>query len=362
MLQPQVAEAMMNYRSYLFVSALLALLIVDGAAQEIFKREEGLYATKEIILIQPAGTSDRVVVRSAADLVGRLNISVAPKPEVKIRFIKQAKTGSRSKAVDYIDLISVSLNILPDGARVEMRAPNPPPWNSRVESGMVEAELTVPEGSAIEIEATYFDVTARGPFRSVVIPSSLGRLDISGVEELLDVTTANRRVSLDSISGKINAVTSNSSLLARAIRGSNEQARFRNDGGDIRIDGFVGSINAKNSFGRITVVDFEPRGQSNFIRGSSAPIMLEINRMTEGQLVISNRHEDIDITVPETLSAFFSLAVDEDGVIEATDLRFRPDLVQRDRLYLLTGDGSVDISGSIRGKGNIFVRGTSVEE
>jgi len=79
--------------------------------------------------------------------------------------------------------------------------------------------------------------------------------------------------------------------------------------------------------------------------------------MTEGQLVVSNRNEDIDITVPADISAFFSLNVGENGVIEATNFPFTTDLVQRNRINLISGDGTVDVSGSIRGEGNIYIRG-----
>ncbi|MCP4683839.1 MAG: hypothetical protein GY867_00165, partial [bacterium] len=166
---------------------------------------------------------------------------------------------------------------------------------------------------------------------------------------------------LDNITGQISASTSNSTLRATNINTGDSQAKFRNNGGDIRIEGFVGGINAKNSYGRITIVDFEPRGQSNHIRSTSGPITLEISQMSEGQLVVANRHEDIDITIPDTLSAYLTLAVDEDGVIEATHFPFVSDLVQPNRLSLVAGAGDVDISGTVRGKGNIYVRGTKGE-
>jgi hypothetical protein len=83
--------------------------------------------------------------------------------------------------------------------------------------------------------------------------------------------------------------------------------------------------------------------------------------MTEGQLVVSNRQEDIEITVPDTLSAFYTLSVDDDGIIEATNFPFTPDLVERNRLNLQSGDGRVDILGSVKGKGNIYIRGRSGE-
>ncbi len=342
--------------------AMMLCLLSGGStiAQEIFKGDNGVYSTHEITLTKPVTGSDRVIIKSAVNLSGMLTITAAEQTEIRVVYTKQAKTDSRSKAIDFIDLMSVGLEVLPRETRVELRAPNPPPWNRRTEFGRIEAELTVPVGSFIEVDAAEFDVTARGPFKSVRIPSSLGRLDITGVTEELEATTANQRVTLEDISGRISVSTSNSSILARTIVSPDEQARFRTEDGDIRVDGFKGSINVKSSFGRITISGFEPTG-SNFIRGNSAPIRLEIIDMSEGQVVVSNRHEDIEITIPDTLSAFFSLAVDEDGTIEATDFPFTSDLVRPSRLNLISGKGTVDISGSIRGKGNIYVRGRQGE-
>ncbi len=79
--------------------------------------------------------------------------------------------------------------------------------------------------------------------------------------------------------------------------------------------------------------------------------------MNEGQLVVSSKHDDIEIFVPESISAFFSLSVDENGEIEADGFPFSTDLIENDKLNLISGDGLVDISSSIRGEGNIYIRG-----
>lgn len=99
---------------------------------------------------------------------------------------------------------------------------------------------------------------------------------------------------------------------------------------------------------------FEPAGNSNYIlRSSSGPTILD--GLNEAQLVISNQYEDIEITVPDTISAYMSLKVDEDGMIEATHFQFRTDLAERNRLNLHSGgDGKGEISGTAQGKGNIF--------
>jgi hypothetical protein len=345
-------------RQVFCLASLIFAVCCQTAAQEIYEREHGLYATKEISDKAVIGTHHRFVIRSAVNLSGKIMISSEPGQQVKLTFTKQARTEDRARATDYIDLIAVTLSSVADETRLELRAPNPAPWNSETEAGIVEATLVVPPECQIEIEAQQFDVTASGPIRGLVVTSSLGSVDATNITELLDISTANRRVNLTAISGDISVSTSNSSIMARDIVSTKGQARFRNDGGEIRIQKFRGAINVKNSFGRTDITGFEPVGNNNFVRSSSGPIILEIAAMNDAQLVVSNQYEDIEITVPDTLSAYMSLKVDDDGVIEASHLPFKADLVERNRLNLHSGDGRAEISGTVRGKGNIFIRGT----
>ena len=286
-----------------------------------------------------------------------MTVSVADQKEISLVYHNQARAASRSRAIDYIDLLTASLETLPDTIRLELRAPNPAPWEGSVEAAMIDAELVVPAGFSVEMEATYYDLVARGPLGGVEVASSLGRMDIADVDGILTVSTKNRRVKLQNISGDISASTTNSTLTASAIDGSGGAALFRNDGGDIEIDGFTGRINVRNSYGRTVIRDFAPSGDGNFIRSASGPISLDLVAMPQGQLVVKNRYEDIELTVPDTLSADYSLSVGEDGEIEAIGLAFTTDLVERNRLSLSSGSGLAKIICSIEGKGNIYLRG-----
>ena len=348
----------MNRSLSTFLSLMLtAVLSTVAVGQEIVEKEPGLYATRELRATVPIGPQNRLVIRSAVRLSGSLTITADKSANVSLTYTKRARADSKSKGIDYIDLIAVSLDQAVDQARLEMRAPNPAPWDKEDEAGIVVATLVVPVNCTIEVDASGFDVTAQGPLRSLVIQPSLGRIEARKVTDKLDVTTANQRVLLDEITGDISAATTNASIVATKITSLAKAARFRNEGGDIKINGLQGALNAKNSYGRIDLNDFRPKGEPSFVRGNSAPVIVRISDMPDGRLVITNQFEDIEVTVPDTISANFSLAVDEDGAIETTNLRFKTDLVEKDRLNLHTGSGAAEISGSIRGKGRIYVRG-----
>ncbi len=347
--------------TFVFSVSIYLMWAAPSYAQEVFEETPGLFSTRQIGTAVPIGTQKKVTIQSASTLRGKINIATAEVSEVSVSYFKKSKADSKSRAIDFIDLIAVRLERIADGIRLQLSAPNPAPWTD-LETGLVEAELTIPESCFVEIEAPYFDIEAHGPFEGVVVPSSLGKLEVTDVSKQLELKTANRRVSIEKISGDISVTTSNSELAAKDISSVDKQARFKNDGGDIRIGGFVGRVNVKNSYGRIEITDFEPQGSGNLIRGFSGPVIVDIKRITDGQVVINNRFEDIGITVPSDLSARLSLAVDKGGKIEAGNFTFKTDLVQPNRLNLVAGDGESLISGSIRGKGNIFVRTIEGEE
>jgi hypothetical protein len=347
------------------IATVIAVLFIWAApsvsAQDVQQTDEGVWTTSEqkASLVMPK--AGRIIIRSAASVSGTLEIETGYQKEAQLTYTKVAKTGSRSQAIDYVDVLSVSMDAFSGRARLEFRAPNPAPWSGSGDAGIVHAKLLLPKGTFVEIEAAYFDIKARGPLSGLVIASSFGQVDAAQIDSVVDISTSNQKVLLDAISGDISVTTSNAPLIATRIRAEHAAARFKNENGDIKLDSVGGSINVRSNFGKISVNRFFARGEGSSLKGSSGPISVELLEMTDGQLVISNRLEDVELQVPANLSAFISLAVEEEGNIEATGFIFHTDLVQRNRLNLLTGKGKANISCSVKGKGNIYVRGGAAE-
>lgn len=338
------------------VLVCVALVIVSTSsfAQEIREESKGLFATRELQKSVMPGQGNQLSIKSAASLRGELNILATTEDRAVLTYFIKARTLRKSRAVDYLDQIAVVLTKTPNGLKLEMRAPNPPPWDAE-ESGIVEAVLQIPEGFAVEIEAAEFDVNADGPFLSFENTASLGRMDIAHVTELLEVETANQRVTVTDISGRIRVSTTNSILTAEGISDLSQPAVLRNDGGDIRVQGLTGGLNVKNAYGRIEIEDWDPGDDKSYVRCTSGPILISLVELSMGQLLVSNRYEDIELTLPEVFSAVLTLTVDRGSKIEADHFAFTTELVESNRLNLVVGDGDGLISGSIRGKGNIYV-------
>ena len=347
--------------------ALIALICALGISstvrsQQVTEIEPGLYSTGELKATATITPQKRVSVRSAVSLSGSLKIATSQSETVSLMYRVQARAGNREKGIDYVDLISVNVTAKVDEVRIEMRAPNPAPWEEDAEAGLVIAQLTVPPSCLVELDAVAFDISAKGPFREMLIPSSMGRLDISGVDGKLDISTANQRILLQDISGEISASTTNANLTARRLNCEGRQARIRNESGDIKIESVKGELNVRNRYGRTEISGFTPTNGGSYVRCSSGPVLIDVAGMTDGRLAISNEYEDVELRVPESISAALALTVDDDGTIDASQLKFVADLVEHNHLSLRLGQGIGSISASIRGKGNILVRGKSGDE
>lgn len=342
------------------MAVFIVCLLAAGSAvqsQQVTEIEPGLYSTGELKASSKVTPQKKVLIRSAASLSGSLTIDTATGETVALAYRIQARADGRKKGIDYVDLISVNLTSVADEIRIDLRAPNPAPWEKSAEAGMVQASLTVPPGSAIDIEAASFDVTAKGPFKEIVIPSSMGRLEISDVTGRLDVATANQRVLLQNITGEITAATTNATLTARSLKCTEKAARLRNESGDIKVEKIEGELNIRNRYGRTEVSGFTPTGSGSYVRSNSGPVLVDIARMSNGRLVIINEYEDVELRLPDGLSAALALTVDEDGTIDVSQIQFVADVVEHNHLNLRLGQGTGSISASVRGKGNILVHG-----
>lgn len=344
------------------VLALVLLAAAPGvSAQEVFREDNSVFATRMLSDKLDMGKSRRMVIRAAETLHGSLVIETGEGNEIELRYQKKARTTSRSRAIDIVDVVAVNLEPITDGAKLDMRAPNPAQWDAE-ETALVSVTLKVPPECRIELEALYFDVEAVGPLAALIAPSSLGSFEVTDVSEALEIHTRNQRVTITKIRGTVRVSTNNSSLIAQDIVLGEERGEFRNSSGDIRLQDVKGRIDVRNSYGRIDVEEFDLADGKNYVRGEYGPIFLSLTSLNRGQLVVSNRNEDIEVTVPADLSATLSLAVDDDGRIKVAQLRTMVELVQQNRLSLVVGDGDALINGSVRGSGNLFVRGRDVEE
>ncbi len=347
----------------IFFCLILSLLFVsDTKAQQIFQVNDNLYKTREIKKTLPLSKESNIKIQAAMGLSGSIKIETTEEDVATIIYVKKAKHKSKSKAIDFIDIISVEFELTHNGLRLDLRAPNPAPWSETNNSGSVEVLLIIPEFCNLEFDAQAFDIDAEGPFDSFILPTSYGRIYLENVVNKVEITSTNRKVTARNLSGSVYISTSHATLQVDKVYSPQNKIELRNDRGDIKISDIKGELNVKNSYGRIDVRKYHPMGSYNYIRSSNGPITIEIDEFSTNKLLVTNSYEDIEILIPDNISSQISLAVEEGNKIEVSDITTKPDFIQSNRLNLIAGEGKATINSSVRGHGNIYFRGFSKGE
>jgi len=345
------------------IQILLLLLICSAVtAQEIIQENKELFKTREIKKSIPLSPESKVIIQAAIGLSGSIRIETTEENIAEIKYIKRAKHKSKSKAIDFIDIISVDFEATHKGLRVDLKAPNPTPWSGTNYMGSVEVVLILPEFCSVEFEAQAFEIDAEGPFESFILPASYKKIYVENVTKQVDISVTNSKVTARNISGEIFISTTHALLIVDKVFAPHNKIEIRNERGDIKITDVVGELSVKNSYGRIDIRKYSPMGGYNSIRSSNGPITIAIEDFATTKMLVTNSYEDIEILIPNDISSQISLAVEEGSKIEVVDIVTKPDFIQKNRLTLQAGSGKATINSSVRGHGNIYLRGFSKGE
>nr|MBN2276901.1 hypothetical protein [candidate division Zixibacteria bacterium] len=347
----------MNKRTLLFIPIAWITFVLITTGTEIYELGDGRFGTREEVVSEKAESGGLITITAASYLSGKLYINVGDNNEARFSYKKIIKTSSHSKAIDYADLIQVELQKSIDGLNLLLRSPNPAPWSSSDEAGIIEGNLDIPAGSRIEVDADYFDLIVDGPFSSVKNEGSFGQIDAQNIQDRIELTTTSRDISLKDIKGEVVINTTNADIRIKNMVTSFEPARIKNENGNILIDGATGSFVVRSSFGKIRLSGIQLVGENTRIIGNHCPIRMEIEKLSDAYLAITNNYEDVELAVPKDLSANFSLEVNPDGEIHVVDIPVKPLQVTRNRMEMVSGDGEGQITIDLGGNADISIEG-----
>lgn len=347
----------MKILKYVIIAPLILILAHTVGAEEVTKIGRNRFGTDKIELTSPVASAKIVSISSALNLSGKLDIMAVESDQAIFTYYKTLKTPNKSDAIEFSRVINVVLEETSNGVSLLLQAPNPAPWSGTDNSGVVKGELKIPKDSKIEISAQYFDFDITGPFKAVENKSSFGRAEVENITELLYLATSNQDIIASNITGEINLITSHADIEMENLVTAGQPAYIKNENGSITGEKLSGAFDIKNSFGRIRLSELTLVSERSRISGSYSPVSLKIKGINKAGLTVRNTNEDIKIIVPESLAAEFSLRVDTNGEIDVEDLEIKPTLIENSRLDFESGDGGPRIRISIRGEGNISVRG-----
>ncbi len=317
------------------------------------------FITGEIILHSSAVAGEKIIIRAAFGLSGKIKISANDVDSAVLEFRKIAKTTTRGKAAEYTELTDVTIRKTREGLEILFRTSNPAPWSGTDEAVAVEGELRLPKDCQLELAADYFDMEIEGPFVSVENRKSFGRLDVRNVTKILDLTSTNRDISLKNIKGDITVNLSHADIWIEEMKAEYRPARINNEYGNINVDGFEGDFIIENSYGRIKLMNMDIIDAKCSIEGTQCPIKVSAGNFDNAELFISNSYEDIILDLPDTVAAGFYLKTENDGAIHIQGIPVKPILIESNYIELKSGDGGSKIKIGVDGGGDINVFGYS---
>ncbi|MCX6825879.1 MAG: DUF4097 family beta strand repeat-containing protein [candidate division Zixibacteria bacterium] len=348
------------FRLPLLITAniMLAVSLYGG---EVISLGNNRFRTAEQSLQTTLTPNAKVIINSALDLYGNLHIISDSSDRVTFVYKKILKAPNLSTAMDYVDLINITMNSIPGGLQILLQAPNPSPWAGQ-NFGAVEGELHLPGNCQIELALPYFGLSIDGPFRTVNSKPSFGRLEAKGITEKLNLATTNQDIIVWDIGGDIAVSTANADIRIYNMLCPLTAATIRNGNGNIYLSNVKGAVDIENSYGKIKLDRISLGGGKSRIIGSYGSLKLQLADLERADLFMSNTNGDIEINIPDTVSAKFLLNVSSDGEIAAEGFKITPAQMDHNYLEFLSGTGESQMTVEIKGDGNIFLKGIQCQK
>ena len=151
--------------------------------------------------------------------------------------------------------------------------------------------------------------------------------------------------------------TSNNLIRAREIDTQGSTAVFNNEYGVIEISRFTGALKCVTSYAAVDLRGIKLKGGDSRISTTYGSIDAEIMEIQETNLYLSDDQSNIELTLPEDVSAEFDLNVDRGGRIHLTGIPVIPVEMERERLLAHTDDPDSKIKVEISGIGTINISG-----
>jgi len=349
----------MRFRA-IVISTLIALSAgISSFGSDIIKSGPNRFETEELKLEASIAADEKIIFSSAPSLSGKIYVVAENINQVVFKYKKILRTAEQSTAVDYAEVIVVETQRSPDGLKILLRAPNPAPWVGLDDLTAVEGELHLPKNSRIEIDAVYFDVTMEGPFRSVRNESSLGRLDIKNVTDMLVLSSTNREINLKDVSGDISVSAGNADIRIENMTCDKKAAMIKNDNGSILIEKARGLFDIVDNYGKIRMNDIELTPGESRIEGTHCPARLEVRDIEKSDLVMTDDYESVELILKDTVAVLFTLGVGIESEIHVRGIPLTPIRIGRNQLEFVSGDSVSHITIDVGGNGNIDIEGVS---
>ena len=339
-------------RCFFFIPILILLSIHSLSTVTI--------ASDEYTRTAKANTSGEVTefrLTGPSNLGGSLTLQVGEEDQCSVDLECWARARNRKMAKEFTELVEMFLETENGVVTLRLTTPRKAPWEGTDYAIKANLDVYVPPDIAADIRTKYFEMEISGPFTRVGIRNSYGEVRLVDVSEETTIDGSYTKVEAENIRGELDIETTYNSIRVEDVDTEGGEALLKTTYGEIEVVSLVGTLDVSTEYDPIHCSGLSLLGGESHIRTVYSKIELEIDQMEDCGLSVSNSYGNIDLTVPEDLSAHLKLSVGRGGTINARGILIKPLVLDKTRLEGICGDGDSKIGVQVNGIGKILLEG-----
>lgn len=301
--------------------------------------------------------AEELHINAPNNLGGSINLQVWDEDNCLVKFECWARANTEKKAKKFVNMVDLDLDREEDLVELRLTTPRPAPWEGTNYGIKVNMDIFIPENFILKAKTFSFDLDIRGPLKKVDIENKYGETYVNDVTENTRIVGPYNKVDIENIQGDLNVRTTYNSIYARNVNTKKGKALFKTIYGKIDLENIRGQIEAETIYSPIYASDVALLGGVNKIQTVYSKVDLEFEEIKECELYVKNTYGNINVSVPEDISARLILTVDRGGKIHTTGILITPTVLKKTRLEGICGQGESKIEINIDGIGQILLKG-----
>jgi hypothetical protein len=325
-----------------------------------FVYEDSAFASDEYIRSGKANTSGEIKefrLSSPPNLSGVANIEVWENEGCSVEYECWARARNSRMAEEFTELVEVMLETTNGVVTLTLDTPRDAPWEETNYTIKITLDIFISAEISLVTKTRNFQLDITGPLRSADIRNSYGEIRLADVLEETTIDGSYNKVEVENIRGDVEIETSYNGISVEDVDTEGRKAFLKTSYGKIEVDNFKGQLEASTVYSPIQASNLILLGGANEIKTVYSKIELQLDEIEDSRLYLSNSYGNIDVIVPEDLSARLALRVGRGGKINTDGILIRPEVIDRTRLEGICGEGSSEIEVNISGIGKILVEG-----
>jgi len=340
--------------SYFLPTLLIILMGILIFSPPVLCSEE--YTQNSQAQVSAKGANEFRLI-TPANLGGQVYLEVWDEDDCMVKFKIWARANTPEKAKKFADMVALDLDREKEVVNLNLTTPHPAPWEGSNFGINATLYIFIPHNFTIETKTQAFDLDITGPIQKIDIQSQYGNIQVSDISEETRITATYGQVDVENIRGGLNVETSYNSISVRNVETKDEKALLKTSYGKIDVERFEGQLEASTVYSPIDASDITLIDGTNMFKTVYSKIDLDIADIKDAQLYVQNTYGNVNLVVPEDLSARLKFTVGRGSKITTRGIIIRPTVLNQTTLEGICGEEESEIEIDINGIGQIQFEG-----